>query len=255
MSSKHLPADLKPFYEKFASVAYAQDDSQVFDDLLAYIIDIFSFDNPWQPRGHYKLPEAELRRQFFDLFGEIVRLMEQKIRDDGQWYDPFGTLYEWGMSSQARRANAGQFFTPANIVDLMVACTVTEDITGRGHTVGDPACGSGRTLIACHAKHPGNYCSGVDIDRTCAMMTVCNFILHGVNGEVLWCDSLFPDKTFYDAWRVYPRPDLNGIAEVSHMKLEETHYYKTLLAQKAKTEAAALMEKVASPQPSQLLLF
>lgn len=89
------------------------------------------------------------------------------------------------------------------------------ELTGKGLNFGDPACGSGRFLIAAHAKFPGNYCCGEDIDRTCALMTVCNFILHGVNGEVIWHDSLMPTKErFYGAWRVCPRPDLMGCPQV-----------------------------------------
>ena len=100
------------------------------------------------------------------------------------------------------------------------------DLTGKGLNFGDPACGSGRFLIAAHAKSPGNYCCGEDIDRTCALMTVCNFILHGVNGEVIWHDSLIPTKErFYGAWRVRPRRDLNGVPEVTRLKWEDSLCY------------------------------
>ena len=57
-------------------------------------------------------------------------------------------------------------------------------------------------------------------------MTVCNFILHGVNGEVIWHDSLMPTKErFYGAWRVCPRPDLMGCPQVSKMEWEDTLCY------------------------------
>lgn len=35
--------------------------------------------------------------------------MNKKVRDDGEWYDPFGNLYETQIASHGRRANAGQF--------------------------------------------------------------------------------------------------------------------------------------------------
>mgnify|MGYP000235388409 FL=1 len=51
MAKIHLPAEFKDFNEKFKVLAYGQDDSRVFDDMLTYIIDLFSFDNPWEPHG------------------------------------------------------------------------------------------------------------------------------------------------------------------------------------------------------------
>lgn len=113
------------------------------------------------------------------------------------------------------------------------------DLTGKGLNFGDPACGSGRFLIAAHAKFPGNYCCGEDIDRTCALMTVCNFILHGVNGEVIWHDSLRPTKDyFYGAWRVRPRPELMGIPEVSKMEWEDTLCYAVWESRRIKADPA-----------------
>lgn len=107
MAKIHLPAEFKDFCKKFEALAYGQDDSRVFDDMLAYIIDLFSFDNPWEPHGQYQ--DSDVRMRFFELFQEIVLLMKKKIRDDGDWYDPFGNLYETQIASHARRANAGQF--------------------------------------------------------------------------------------------------------------------------------------------------
>jgi type I restriction enzyme M protein len=253
----HLPAEFKDFSEKFDTLAYGQDDSRVFDDMLAYIIDLFSFDNPWEPLGRYKDPE--IRKRFFELFQEIVLLMNKKVRDDGEWYDPFGNLYQTQIVSHGRRANAGQFFTPENIVDFMVSINSDgRDLTGKGLNIGDPACGSGRFLIAAHAKFPGNYYCGEDIDRTCALMTVCNFILHGVNGEVIWHDSLMPTKErFYGAWRVRPRPDLLGIPEVSKMEWEDTLCHAVWESRRVKADTAKTSESPAAeaPQIVQLNLF
>ena len=92
MAKIQLPAEFKGFSEKFDALAYGQDASRVFDDMLAYIVDLFSFDNPWEPHGRYKDPE--IRKRFFELFQEIVLLMNKKICDDREWYDPFGNLYK-----------------------------------------------------------------------------------------------------------------------------------------------------------------
>lgn len=49
--------------------------------------------------------------------------------------------------------------------------------------MGDPTCGSGRLLLAYHARNPGNYLIGEDINRTCCLMTVCNMLIHGCVGK------------------------------------------------------------------------
>lgn len=258
MAKIQRPAEFKGFSEKFDALAYGQDDSKVFDDMLTFIIDLFSFDNPWKPNGHYAKIE-NLRERFFGLFQEIVLLMNAKIRNPKDWYDSFGNLYEMQIASKGRLANAGQFFTPENVVDLMDDILYAgEDMTGKGLRFSDPTCGSGRNLIAMHAKHPGNYCCGEDIDRTCALMTVCNFILHGVNGEVIWHDSLMPTKDhFYGAWRVRPRPDLLGIPEVSKMEWEDTLCYAVWESRRIKADPAKTSESPAAeaPQIVQLNLF
>jgi type I restriction enzyme M protein len=64
----------------------------------------------------------------------------------------------------------------------------------------DPTCGSGRCLLAIHVEAPGNYHVAMDLDLTCVKMTIANFLLHGVVGEVLWMDSL--SLEFYGAWKV-----------------------------------------------------
>lgn len=257
MAKIQLPAEFKDFNQKFNALAYGQDDSRVFDDMLAFIIDLFSFDNPWEPHGRYNGPD--IRKRFFELFQEIVLLMNKKIRDDGDWYDPFGNLYETQIASHARRANAGQFFTPEPIVNLMVSINGEgRELTGKGLNFGDPACGSGRFLIAAHAKFPGNYSCGEDIDRTCALMTVCNFILHGVNGEVIWHDSLQPDaEHFYGAWRVRPRRDLLGVPEVTKLKWEDSLCYAVWHGRLEELQRQKAGEPAEAPIPEivQLNLF
>ena len=66
MANIETPADMKAFYEKFTALARYQDDSKIFDDLLTFIIDLFSFDNPWKPEGRYDDPEIRMR--FFDEY-------------------------------------------------------------------------------------------------------------------------------------------------------------------------------------------
>ena len=95
-----------------------------------------------------------------------------------------------------------------------------------GKNISDCACGSGRNLLAFHVKHLGNYMVGEDVDRTCAMMTVCNFIIHGVEGEVIWHNTLQP-YTFYGGWKTNEQLNslfskYRGIPHVREISYDDT---------------------------------
>jgi type I restriction enzyme M protein len=70
------------------------------------------------------------------------------------------------------------------------------DSPQKGQNVSDPCCGSGRFLLSYHANNPGNYLVAEDIDRTCCLMTICNFLMHGAVGEVVHHNSLDPNSWF-----------------------------------------------------------
>lgn len=99
MSKIQIPAEYKAFEDKFSALAYGQDDSKVFDDMLTFIIDLFSFDNPWKPHGRYKDPE--IRKRFFELFQEIVLLMNKKVRNDGEGTTPSGIFMKLKLPHMA----------------------------------------------------------------------------------------------------------------------------------------------------------
>ena len=65
-----------------------------------------------------------------------------------------------------------------------------------------------------------------DIDRTCCLMTVCNFLIHGCVGEVIWHDSLNPD-TYYDGWKVNERLAITGLPTIRRIAKEESVVWRT----------------------------
>lgn len=89
-----------------------------------------------------------------------------------------------------------------------------------GQRMGDPTCGSGRLLLAYHARNPENYLIGEDINRTCCLMTVCNMLIHGCVGEVICHDSLNPGN-FVDGWKVNPMLTWTGIPTIKRMNMKE----------------------------------
>ena len=230
MASLPVPCELKEFNKVFSQLSCGLTDSEVFDDFLLWIIAGFSYDIKWEPRYKYT---KEQTMMFLDLFRELTCTMQEMLKKR-EWYDPFGCIYESSISSHGRRAGAGQFFTPPTIVDFMVEIQSVEvkmqhgrdNLTGARVKVSDPACGSGRTLIAFHAKNLGNLLYGEDIDRTCCLMTVCNMLIHGAVGEVVWHNSLDPDS-YYGGWYVNRNLNHIGIPTVQKMEKEDSFIYKS----------------------------
>ncbi len=218
MSSLPIPPELRDFHRAFSNLSIRHADTEVFDDLLLWIMTGFSYDIKWEPKGRYTKEETPV---FFEMFAGIVKSM-QEILKSREWYDPFGAFYESGIASAGRRANAGQFFTPSTVVDFMVQVQASPGETkGQGLRINDPACGSGRTLVAYHAYNPGNYVYGEDIDYTCCLMTVCNMLLHGAVGEVVWHDSL-NQESFYGGWNVNQSLNSAGLPTVRAIDKEES---------------------------------
>lgn len=190
---------VKTFISNFEQLAYNQglDASRVFDDMLQYIIFGFTPDHPPLTNWNYT---KEQTAQIYELMTMWFKVM-QKETTSKEWYDAFGVIYEDTIVGKSRRSNSGQFFTPMHACDLMAKVTYEGQSVKVGALVGDPTCGSGRTLLSFNAYQKGCYLVGEDLDRTCALMTVCNFIIHGCVGEVVWHDSLRPE-TYYGGWKV-----------------------------------------------------
>lgn len=196
--------------------------SRVFDDLLRYIIQGYTL--PGHPGLEDWRYTKEQNSSFYQMYSQIVLIMQEELKHK-QWFDVFGDIYEELIASKSRRSNSGQFFTPESLCNLMnEICKDEEKQTGK--LISDCACGSGRTLLAHHVRNLGNYYVAEDLDKTCAMMCVCNFLLHGVVGEVIWHNSLIPEQ-FYGAWRVNaelnnPLSKWYGIPHIQVISWEET---------------------------------
>lgn len=253
MAKFNIPSELKTFHQMITNISYGLDDSSVFDDFLSFIINAFSFDCPWEPRYKYKEPH----KQFMQLFGELLKVMQEKIKDEGTWYDPFGDYYEKAISSHSRRAASGQFFNSPCIVDLMTLITTPnpKELIGKGINMTDPACGSGRNLLSFHVKAPGNYLFGEDIDRTCAMMATCNMLLHGGVGQIVWHDTLNPES-YYGGWAINLDLQKTGIPRIWKLEQKDSFVYQYWQRQKKEHEdQEKRMDTVSVPTVNQLELF
>ena len=217
MATFNTPSAIRPLEKLIMDFSHANGHGplNVFNDFLTYIIHGFSPGAPPLKSWKYK------RRQnaaFMEMTYEWTRVMHRRIQNDTDWYDPFGDLY-MSISSHNAKQSQGQYFTPEHICNFMVLCTDVGEKKS-GQRMNDPACGSGRLLLAYHVRHLGSYLVGEDINRTCCLMTVCNMLMHGCIGEVIWHDSLRPEQ-FMQGWKINSLLTRTGIPTIHRMKEDE----------------------------------
>lgn len=178
-----VPHELRDFNNVFEMISRRWDYSRVFDDFLTITLNFF------RPLPQ-KLERPNYERDDLDRFNELLRLffvaMQGGIEKHG-WYDALGIYYQV-LSSRSKKSCMGQFFTPVALCDMTARMNITKGDTGK--IVNDPACGSGRMLLASHVYNLGNFHFGEDLDPVCCKMTAINFVIHGVQGEVVNMNSL-----------------------------------------------------------------
>lgn len=134
------------------------------------------------------------------VLNEVIQRLERypflKAKVDG-----LGAVYEVLGRRSGKDTKAGQFFTPANVVDFMVRLAELE----RSDVVLDPACGTGRFLIWAmddmqkkvvgpHAKREREDLArtqllGSDNDIDVAKLAKMNMYIHGDGKGNIWDDD------------------------------------------------------------------
>lgn len=99
--------------------------------------------------------------------------------------DLLGDVFQGAITG----GEAGQFFTPEPITRMMAMMTYADKIQP-GNTCYDPACGSGRTILAVGKMQPKAYLYGADVDHRCVMMTAINMAIRGLQGYAIHSNSL-----------------------------------------------------------------
>lgn len=125
---------------------------------------------------------------YFEAMSHWIDVFNEGVTTHGAW-DSFGTIYEACYQSKSKAGALGQFFTPANVSDLMaqiVGGNESKDENGVT-TYYDCACGSGRTLVSAWKKcdqYAKNFFMGGDLDGSSVNMCALNFMINGMVGAV-----------------------------------------------------------------------
>lgn len=123
-------------------------------------------------------------RRGIDAVARGFAMLVQAMEETGQ--DLLGDIFQGGIT----RGEAGQFFTPEPITELMSQLTLNDLDTNERKRICDPACGSGRFLLAIARQHRNGEFTGIDVDHRCAQMTAINLGLNGLYGFAVWGNSL-----------------------------------------------------------------
>lgn len=217
--------------------------SSVFSDFLTLLICAFSHGQREEEYlntiRRYEKPEA------YRISEALGALVIEMTGDGSGMVDVLGAYFEEHIS----HGHNGQFFTPQNICDMMARMMNPVEPMPR---IADPACGSGRMLMAMAKLNRFARFYGADNDRTCAMMTVVNLTLNAMYGEVAWMNTL--TQQWYGGWLI--EPTISGAPRVRQISEKES-YIKLRIPEKPVIipEIEIPVPKIETVQPKQGLLF
>lgn len=219
MKTQDCPKYLRKFNDTFNHLD-SRSSYTVWNDFLSLAIAGLAYGEEQETINKILANYTEKERKaLWNLFENIMEVYGQ-ARKNGGWIDPLGDYYEV-LSSKGDKQFFGQFFTPACVCDAMAMMTVGEQ--GQvGKTILDPACGSGRLLLAINDRYPENFVFGCDLDKTCVKMTSLNLCLQGACGEVCWKDAL-DDQDHRLVYLV--NPPLANLPTIVEIPVEKSFIY------------------------------
>lgn len=173
--------------------AYNHNQYEVFSDWIACSAIAISNAVDWPQREErekeYARIQAKYRPKDFELFTHMFAELTYAL-EEGE-HDALGAIFG---ELEIHNKDAGQFFTPSGVTDLMASLVTDFDmmvdaIHAKGYvTVQEPAVGAGAHIIsmAKHMRKMGfNYqrqmhCIAIDIDSRCVHMAYLQFSLLGI---------------------------------------------------------------------------
>jgi type I restriction-modification system DNA methylase subunit len=175
--------DINTLIKLFERYAYAQSYSTAFSTMLDYFLIAFKYyeTEEDQINAISQLTNYQKKDEHIALLTEIGELSEG-------FEDPIGALYEMLIS----KGQKGQIFTPEPIASFMASSVINADMEA-GQTVYDPACGSGRMLLAAAKINRHLRFYGADIDPLCCKMSLVNMLLNSLTVEIAHMDTLAND--------------------------------------------------------------
>ena len=182
--------EIKQLLTAFERYAYGNSLHNAFTELLDWTLLPFkkydTCDEQNQALESYRTnPKVEQLVNLVTLIGDLSE----------DFNDPIGELYMQAISN----GHNGQYFTPTPICEMITAMSIG-DAFEDGQTVLDPACGSGRMLLAAGKMNRHFKLYGADLDSTCCKIALFNMLLNSLQGEITHMNSL--SNEFYTGYKV-----------------------------------------------------
>lgn len=196
-----MPLSFQQLINKFDSICgHGFHRRTVFEDFLEMAVCALSLG---QMEDRYlevakKYCEGEPGRRAIDRLAEVLVEVIDYMEEHEK--DVLGDLY----MEMCANARAGQFFTPESLCQIMAQTTLgnepKREFPNERISISDPACGSGRCLLAAAKIQPHSMLFATDIDKSCVLMTCLNFALWGRKGYVTHGNTITLDV--YAVYRV-----------------------------------------------------
>lgn len=144
-------------------------------------------------KSHTEREQALAALQTIAQRDTVVAIFEEVGRLSEGFHDPLGELFMLRVS----QGKNGQFFTPEPICSFM-ASAVNADLAP-GKSVIDPACGSGRMLLAAAKMNRKLLFYGADIDGLCVKLALANMLLHSLTAEIAHMNAI--TREFFSSYQ------------------------------------------------------
>lgn len=254
MVMKQLPPQRR-FEHALLEISRTHSIWTVFNDFLDYSMLMMRW---WDIKASdfIELEKKYPDKRHAELFAEAYFSMADVADGDGTGFkDPFGDFFMEHLSNNHK----GQFFTPESICEMIAKMQIGAELPDKA-TVADPCCGSGRLLLAAAKINRNALFYGMDVDLTCCKMTVINFMLNTLSGEVTWMNTITQER--WKSWNIKKIMDGTGrylpfytVTEYKHTDLSQKQVVEpenpsSLINQSVKTK----ISKEWNEQSSQLLL-
>jgi len=179
-----VPADIARHLQRITHQHFFRS----FEDWLALAVNAFLRDDEAYMKimGRYGPREAPMgeKDHAADHFARALGVWMHAMQSEPADY--LGRTYE---EQAVANQYAGQFFTPEPVVELMAAMTMPDTLPDEA-LVSDPACGSGRMLVAGIKRNRFATFLGTDTDLTCVQMTALNCLVRNANTWIVHGNSL-----------------------------------------------------------------
>lgn len=185
------PKESKQAFRKaFDQLSRSRGYAEVFSDFLDFALLMMNINK--QATDFETLEKKYTTSEEHKLFAEMFYSWADASEG---FHDALGDLFMECISF----GRNGQFFTPEEICLMMAKMTIGENPED-GKTVVDPACGSGRTLLAGAKINRKMKFYGSDNDLICAKMTTLNLLANTLEGEVAHMNALTMEH--YKSWHI-----------------------------------------------------